>query len=78
MNSMDNLKNYIGSHIYDCSDIAEKLLQMSNLELDKEMWDYLVDAIYHLKSNAQNPYNADHHRVLYNVLLVICNFECFK
>lgn len=27
--------------------------------------------------NAENPYNSDYHRVLFNVLLVITGFECF-
>lgn len=26
---------------------------------------------------AENPYNSDYHRVLFNVLLVITGFECF-
>lgn len=62
---------------YDCCDIAEKLVELSNLPDDGQLKNELTDALYYLKAVAENPYNSDYHRVLFNVLLVITGFECF-
>ena len=61
---LNQLRQFNRPWEYDCCDIAEKL-------------DELTDALYYLKAVAENPYNSDYHRVLFNVLLVITGFECF-
>ena len=62
---------------FNCCDIAEKLVELSNLPDDGQLKNELTDALYYLKAVAENPYNSDYHRVLFNVLLVITGFECF-
>lgn len=77
MELLEKLKQYKNVSDYDCNDIAEKLIELSNLEEDGELCEELMNALYQIKAIAQNPYNADYYRVLYNVLLVVTGFECF-
>ena len=74
---MDELRKYCENSYYDTSEIAEKLIELSNLELSEELKVELENALYWLKSAARNKYNNDYFRVLYNVLLVITGMEVF-
>lgn len=77
MELLEKLKQYNNVPYYDCNDIAEKLIELSNLEEDGELCEELLNALYQIKAIAQNPYNDDCYRVLYNVLLVVTGLECF-
>lgn len=74
---MEELKQYIENSYYDIDDISEQLIQLSNLESSEELKTELENALYWLKSAAQNKYDKDYFRVLYNVLLVITGNETF-
>lgn len=74
---MEELRKYIENNYYYPCDVADKLIELSNLELSKELRQELENAIYWLKSAAQNKYDKDYFRVLYNVLLVITGMEVF-
>lgn len=76
-NNMEELKRYPENCYYDISDITEQLIQLSNLELSEELKTELENALYWIRSAAQNEYNNDFFRVLYNVLLVITGMETF-
>lgn len=71
------LRKYRENSYYDNSDIAEKLIELSNLEHTEELKKELKNALCWLESAAQNKYDKDYFRVLYNVLLVITNNETF-
>lgn len=77
MELLEKLKQYHNVSYYDCNDIAEKLIALSNLEENEELCEELLNALYQIKAIAQNPYNSDYYRVLYNVLLAITGLECF-
>lgn len=77
MMSMEDLKKLRDKPYYGCDDIAQKLVELSNLYYGEELCKELSDALYQIKAIAENPYNCDSYRVLYNVLLVITGFECF-
>lgn len=74
---LNQLKQFNRPWEYDCCDIAEKLVELSNLPDDGRLKNELTDALYYLKAVTENPYNSDYHRVLFNVLLAITGFECF-
>lgn len=74
---MNELRKYCENSYYDTSEIAEKLIELSNLELSEELREELENAMYWLKLAARNKYNNDYFRVLYNVLLVITGMEVF-
>ena len=60
-----------GSEEYYTQEIAEKLLRSSMSLSDKEfrlLRDDLDDALFYVKAAAQNEYNANYWRVLWNVL----------
>lgn len=71
------LRKYRENSYYDNSDIAEKLIELSNLELTGDIKVELENAINYLSMVARNEYNDDQFRVLYNVLLVITGLEVF-
>ena len=71
---MEDLRKYNESSYYDGEDIAEKLMSISGIE-DNGIKDELTDAIYQVKVMADNPYNSDHWRILYNVLLKAAEME---
>lgn len=74
---MKDLKKYIENSSYCVEDIAEQLIKLSNLESSEELKRELEDGLHFLKTAAENKYNSNYFRVLYNVLLVITGNECF-
>lgn len=76
-NNIEELKQYRENSCYDTNDISESLIELSNLELSEKLKTELDDALFNLKAMAENPYNKDYYRVLYNVLLVITGNETF-
>lgn len=71
-----NLKQINEASYYDCNDIAEKLLDLAGLDdSNGELGKALLDALHQIKAIAENPYNSDYYRVLYNVLLKIAGRE---
>lgn len=70
----NNMRKYNESAYYDFVDISEKLIALSGTE-DGEIAEELTEAIYQLKAMAENSYNADRWRILYNVLLKIAGTE---
>lgn len=75
MELLENLKKYSEASYYDCNDIAEKLIELANMGNDGKLGEELLNALYQVKATAQNPYNSDYWRVLYNVLLAITGLE---
>ena len=76
-NSMEELKQYRENSYYNIGDIAEQLIDLSNLDMSEDLKEELRAALDHLKAMAENEYNKDCFRVLYNVLLVITGMEVF-
>lgn len=74
---MEELKQYKENAYYSVEDIAEQLIELSNLEPSEELKQELEDGLDLLQAMAQNEYNKDCFRVLYNVLLVITGNEMF-
>lgn len=65
--SVEELKQYKNQY-YSVEDIAEKLQEQTN-NSGEEIKEELTEALYQLKAIAQNEYNSDCWRVLYNILL---------
>lgn len=74
---MEELKQYKENSCYNTEDIAEQLIELSNLDMPEDLKEELETALYNLKAMVQNKYNNDCFRVLYNVLLVITGNETF-
>lgn len=74
---MEELKQYKENAYYSVEDIAEQLIELSNLDMPEDLKEELKDALYYLNAVAKNQYNNDYFRVLYNVLLVITSNETF-
>lgn len=74
---MEELRKYIENNYYYPCDVADKLIELSNLGLTEELKEELESALYWLRSAAHNKYNDDYFRVFYNVLLVITGMEVF-
>lgn len=77
---LEELKKFRENSYYNPEDIAEKMIQLSNLESNQEIEGLqaeLENALYQIKAIAQNEYNADYYRVFYNTLLVIAGMEYF-
>lgn len=74
---MEELKQYKENSCYSVEDIAEQLIELSNLDMSEDLKEELRAALDHLKAMAENEYNKDCFRVLYNVLLVITGNETF-
>lgn len=66
-NNMEELKQYRENSYYDAEDISERLIELSNLDPLEEIKTELDNALFDLKVAAQNQYNKDYYRVLYNV-----------
>lgn len=77
--TMEELKKYYDTACYDSGDIAKKLIELSNLRSNVEdpdaLYEDVEEALYQLNTIAQNPYNKDFYRVLYNVLLAITSLD---
>jgi hypothetical protein len=73
--NLEELKQYKENSYYDIEDIAEQLIELSNLERSEELKQELEDGLDLLQTMAQKEYNKDCFRVLYNVLLVIAGNE---
>lgn len=71
---MEKLRKYNESNYYGSEDITEKLLNIAEIK-DEEIKEELTEAIYQLKAIAENPYNSDYWRILYNVLLKIAEVD---
>lgn len=71
---MEKLRKYNESSYYCSEDITEKLLNIAEIK-DEEIKEELTEAIYQLKAMAENPYNSDYWRILYNVLLKITEMD---
>lgn len=74
---MEELKRYRANSYYSIEDIAEQLIELSNLDMPEDLKEELKVALDHLKAMATNEYNKDCFRVLYNVLLVITGNEIY-
>ena len=76
---MDELRKYNEAAGYDSGDIAVKLIELSNLRPNAEdpdaLYQEVEEALYQINAIAQNPYNKDFYRVLYNVLLAITGLD---
>ena len=75
--NLEELKQYKENYYYSVEDIAEQLIELSNLDMPEDLKEELKAALYYLKAVAKNKYNNDYFRVLYNVLLVITGNETF-
>lgn len=75
--NLEELKKYKENYCYSVEDIAEQLIELSNLDMPEDLKEELETALYNLKAMAENKYNNDYFRVLYNVLLVITGNETF-
>lgn len=73
--NLEELKQYKENYYYSVEDIAEQLIELSNLDMPEDLKEELKAALYYLKAVAENKYNNDYFRVLYNVLLVITGNE---
>lgn len=73
--NLEELKQYKENSCYNTEDIAEQLIELSNLERSEELKQELEDGLDLLQTMAQKEYNKDCFRVLYNVLLVIAGNE---
>ena len=73
--NLEELKQYKENYYYSVEDIAEQLIELSNLERSEELKQELEDGLCLLQVMAQKEYNKDCFRVLYNVLLVITGNE---
>lgn len=73
--NLEELKQYKENSCYNTEDIAEQLIELSNLERSEELKQELEDGLCLLQAMAQKEYNKDCFRVLYNVLLVITGNE---
>lgn len=75
--NLEELKQYKENSYYNIEDITEQLIELSNLDMPEDLKEELKAALYYLKAVAENKYNNDYFRVLYNVLLVITGNETF-
>lgn len=74
MDLMEKLRQF-QDDIYGSCDIAEKLVELSGLDDNEQLYKELLEPLYQLRSIAANPYNSDYWKVLYNVLLAISGKE---
>lgn len=72
---MNELKQYKENSYYHIEDIAEQLIELSNLDISEDLKKELRAGLEYLNEMAANEYNKDCFRVLYNVLLVITGME---
>lgn len=65
--NIEELKIYDDSNMIDVDNISKSIIELS--ELPDEISDQLTDALYEIQAIAQNEYNKDYWRVLYNALI---------
>lgn len=65
---MYNNPIFAGGFAPDVDEIADAMLEYAGRQEDDERRETLKEAIYHLNALAENEYNADYWRVLYDVL----------
>lgn len=72
MNKLKELCIMLDHYDYDTMDIAERLTRLAfpndDLEMRKDIENRIDIALFNLQSTAQNSYNDDCFRVLWNVL----------
>jgi len=71
---MENLKQFDERTEYAYSDIAEKLANLTGIK-NPDDYEQLESALYHLETIAENEFNLDYFRVLYNVLYKLSNLD---
>ena len=71
--TMEEMKTFNNASWNDCDDIAQKIRELSNTPA--ESIGALTDAMCQLKAMAQNEYNNDCWRVLYNALDMIVDIS---
>ena len=71
---LEEYKISANHYYYDTMDIAGKLCALANID-DQDVIAECEEAIYHLYATAQNQYNRDCFRVLYNVLQELAGME---
>lgn len=75
---MDELKIFNESSWTSPDEIANTLQELSLTSNNDEITEPLTDVIYQLRAHAQNKYNDDYWRILYNVLERITeNYDSF-
>lgn len=68
------LRKYKENSWYSVDDIAGTLMNLSNVTSD-DAADDVRNALYQIKAMAQNSYNCDYWRTLYNVLLIMAGID---
>lgn len=73
--TLEELRKYNEADNTDIEDIARAIQYQGNL--DEDCTDDLVNALYQLKAMAQNSYNFDYWRTMFNALISVkqCTFE---
>lgn len=66
--SIEELKQYKDNYYDDIESVAEKLQEQTD-NSGEEIKEELTEALYQIRAMAQNDYNYDYWRVLYNILL---------
>ena len=70
-NERNNLTILEENTYIDIDDIAKVLISLSDIPAINI--GELTNALYQLKAIAQNKYNSDYYRILYNTLLIIAD-----
>lgn len=74
---MDELRIFNESSWTSADEIAKALQELATIS-DADITEPLTDVIYQLRAHAQNKYNDDYWRILYNVLERITeNYDSF-
>ena len=52
-------------------DVAAALIALAGIDADNKIFEDMQDALYEIKSIAENPYNHDYWRVLWDALQIV-------
>lgn len=74
MESLKEIRKYKPHYYYGAEDVAETLINLAGVT--EEARTDLENAIYYIAACAQNHYNSDSFRVLYNTLQTIVDNSC--
>ena len=66
---MENLKQYKNHYGVDSQEISQTLVNLAGIPA--EYTPELENAIYYIQAAAQNSYNADYFKILFNTLAII-------